>query len=108
GSPGSGLLRLGRLLLAPAPGRQNLLADFLGGVFDVLHQLPGPRSRGLVAPFGLANVLFCRGDKLLESLECFHGAIPLMLGGCWSVTPSRVRGQVLPPTAILATGWRAI
>ncbi len=46
-----------RVLLARRPGLKDLLAEFLGGRLDILHDLSDACSGGLVAPLGLGNVI---------------------------------------------------
>lgn len=46
-----------RALLARRPGLKDLLAEFLGGRLDILHDLSDACSGGLVAPLGLGNVI---------------------------------------------------
>lgn len=54
---------------------QNLLANFLRSVLDVLHHRADARPGGPVAALGLAHVLAGLGDQLLKTFECFHGVV---------------------------------
>src|SRR5262245_47256561 len=59
-------------LLTSAPQLEDLFADVLGGVLDVLHGLAGPGARGLVPALGLADVVLDLDHELLEAFVLVH------------------------------------
>src|SRR5262245_42863338 len=67
-------------LLTSAPELEDLFADVLSRVLDVLHGLTGPGAGGLVPALGLADVVLDLDHELLEAFVLVHaGSL------CWGV-----------------------